>query len=94
MSEAKSTTDHDAIRTWVEQRGGRPARVREHQERGRSGGLLRVDFGDPDANLEEISWEEFFDAFDANGLAFLHQDRTAQGQPSRFNKFVSRQDGE
>jgi hypothetical protein len=27
MSESKTTTNHDEIRRWVEERGGRPARV-------------------------------------------------------------------
>lgn len=86
MSEATSTTDHDTIRRWAEARKGRPARVRDSGE----GGILRIDFGEPDAALEEISWEEFFEIFDDNDLAFLHQDKTGDGATSRFNKFVSR----
>jgi hypothetical protein len=90
MAEAKTTTDHDEIRQWVELRGGKPAHV---AETGSSGdpGVLRIDFnepgGDDDARLEEISWDEWFEAFDENGLAFLYQD---EGD-SRFNKLVSRE---
>ena len=85
MAEAKTTTDHDEIRRWVEERGGRPSHV---TETGSSGdpGVLRIDFGDQDEGLEEISWDDWFRAFEENELAFLYQD---EGE-SRFNKLVSR----
>ncbi|MBZ9936952.1 hypothetical protein LB518_11655 [Mesorhizobium sp. BR1-1-16] len=86
MSEAKKTRDHDEIRRWAEQRDGKPARVKT---RGK-GGILRIDFGEPEDELEPISWEAFFEIFDENDLDFLHQDRTADGGTSRFNKFVAR----
>ena len=86
MSEAKTTTDHDEIRKWVEARKGRPSRVKTSGE----GGLLRIDFRESDEEFEELSWDEFFGIFDENELAFLCQDKTADGKTSRFNKFVSR----
>jgi hypothetical protein len=86
MSEATTTTDHDEIRRWADKRGGRPSVVRTHGK----GGILRFDFGDKDEELEEISWDEFFQIFDESGLVFLHQDKTADGHESRFNKFVDR----
>lgn len=86
MADATTTTDHDEIRKWIEAREGRPAAVRT---RG-SGGILRIDFGEPEEDLEPIEWEEFFRIFDENRLAFLHQDKTADGKTSRFNKFVER----
>ena len=89
MSDSKTTTNHDEIRRWVEERGGRPAAVRDTGGDG-DAGILRIDFGDQDEGLEEISWDEFFDAFEENDLAFLHQDETEDGSQSRFNKFVSR----
>jgi hypothetical protein len=89
---ATTTTDHDEIRKWVEDRGGHPAMVAATERNGRSGGILRIDFDDPDGSddpgLHRISWEEFFKVFDDNDLAFLRQD---EGE-SRFNKFVQRQD--
>jgi hypothetical protein len=88
MSEAATTTDHDEIRRWAEKREGRPARVKTKDK----GGVLRIDFGEPDEELEEISWDEFFEIFDDNDLAFLHQDKTASGGTSRFNKFVNRKE--
>lgn len=86
MSEAVTTTNHDKIRRWVEEREGRPAIVRTSS----SGGVLRIDFGEAEDDLEEIGWDEFFKLFDDNGLAFLHQDKTSSGGTSRFNKFVDR----
>jgi hypothetical protein len=86
MSEAVQTTDHTTIRRWIEDRGGHPARVKGARE----GGILRVDFGEPEDNLEEIQWEDFFSIFDENELAFLYQDETKGGKTSRFNKFVER----
>lgn len=87
MSEAVQTTDHATIRRWIEERGGHPARVKGAGE----GGILRVDFGEPEDNLEKIEWEAFFSIFDENELAFLYQDETKGGKTSRFNKFVARQ---
>jgi len=91
MSEAQTTTDHAKIRKWIEERQGRPSRVRTtHGSDEKGGGLLRVDFQDSDEALEEISWDTFFKTFDENDLAFLHQDKTADGKTSRFSKFVNR----
>jgi len=87
MSSARTTTDHDAIRKWIEARDGRPAVVRT----GGEGGILRVDFREKDEELDEVGWDEFFRIFDENDLAFLHQDKTDDGGTSRFHKFVARE---
>lgn len=86
MSSSNTTTDHDEIRKWAEARDGHPAMVKTKGK----GGVLRIDFGEPEDNLEEVSWDEFFEVFDENKLAFLYQDKTADGKTSRFNKFVER----
>lgn len=90
---SNTTTDHDEIRKWVEERGGRPASV-SGTGNGDEAGVLRINFdepgGDDDDRLEDISWDEFFDKFEESKLAFLHQDITSGGQESRFFKFVSR----
>ena len=90
MAEAKTTTDHDEIRRWAEARGGKPASVKG-KGNGDDPGLLRIDFpGGAEKSLEDISWEEFFEAFEANNLAFLYQGETASGEESRFFKLVDR----
>lgn len=89
--ESGTTTDHDEIRRWVEKRNGQPARVKDTGG-GDDPGILRIDFdGDGrDDALEPIPWEEWFDAFDENRLAFLYQEQTKDGGESRFSKLVSR----
>jgi hypothetical protein len=89
MASAKTTTNHDTIRRWAEERGGRPARVKGTGGNG-DPGMLRLDFGERDPSLEEISWDEFFEKFDESDLAFLYQDETTSGDESRFSKFVER----
>jgi hypothetical protein len=91
MSESKTTTSHEEIRRWVETRGGRPARVKETGS-GSDPGILRIDYpgrGD-DESLEEISWDEWFDWFEKDELAFLYQEETSGGGESRFSKLVHR----
>lgn len=88
MASAKTTTDHQTIKQWVEERGGAPARVKGTGSDAGDPGILRIDypgFSGADS-LEHIEWEEFFDAFEDNELAFLYQDEPN----SRFSKFVAR----
>ncbi|HZO14296.1 MAG TPA: hypothetical protein VFB62_13585 [Polyangiaceae bacterium] len=56
-------------------------------------GILRIDFpGDGrEDTLEEITWEQFFDKFDREKLAFLYQEVTASGETSFFNKLIARE---
>lgn len=88
---SNKTTNHVVIRTWIEERGGRPATVKATVGKDDQG-LLRVDFpergkADP---LEEISWDAFFEKFEESKLAFLYQEETRTGRISHFSKFVSR----
>ena len=89
MAEARTTTDHNEIQRWIEQRGGRPTKVKGTESRDGEG-ILRVDFQEPENKLQPINWEEFFATFEDRNLAFLHQDKTAEGKESRFFKFVHR----
>jgi hypothetical protein len=89
MSDSHITTDHNKIKRWAEERGGKPATVKDTEEDGHAG-VLRIKLDPKDDRLEEISWEEFFEKFDEAGLAFLSQDKTKDGKISRFHKFVSR----
>ncbi len=94
MSEAKTTTDHDTIRRWTEERGGRPAAVHATHKGGETG-ILRIDFpnrGD-DGALDTIEWDAFFETFEKEKLAFLYQDKLKDGATSRFFKFVQRDGG-
>jgi hypothetical protein len=89
MSQGKLTIDHDEIRQWVQERGGRPSRVKDTVGKDHEGGLLRIDFGKPEPSLEEIR-DDFFKVFDGRELAFLYQNETAEGGKSYFGKPVHR----
>ncbi len=91
-SKRNITTDHKFIRKWVEERKGKPSRVRGTGGR-EDPGMLRIDFpGYSGAqSLEEIPWEDFFEKFEENNLAFLYQEKTSGGNVSRFNKLISRE---
>jgi hypothetical protein len=87
MPSAKTTTDHQTIQQWVEERGGTPARVKGTGTK-RKPGVLRIDYPgfSGEDTLEPLEWDTFFEAFEANELAFLFQDEP----DSRFSKFIAR----
>lgn len=89
---SKTTTNHNQIRRWADARHAHPARVKG-TGRGNDPGMIRLDFpGFSGANkLEEISWDQWFDAFDNNNLALIYQEKTASGKRSNFNKLVGRE---
>jgi len=84
---AEVTTNHEKIRKWVEEKGGKPAAVtRTHQ--GGDVGIVRIMFPDAPQSehqaLTEISWEEFFKEFEERKLALLYE------EDSLFSKIVGR----
>jgi hypothetical protein len=83
---ADTTTDHDKIRRWAEQHGGRPASVSATGSAD-DPGILRIMFREApqhdDDALGEISWDEWLRAFDENDLALIYE------PDSNFNKLVS-----
>lgn len=89
MSKSHTTTDHEKIRQWAEERGGYPARVHKTANWDDLG-ILRIEFRDPDDKLERLEWNAFFETFEADNLAFVYQEKTADGSMSRFCKFVER----
>lgn len=93
MSDAKTTTNHEQIKSWVEERGGHPARVKGTNSKSTSG-ILLIDYPGYSGTqtLEAITWDEFFQGFEENKLAFLYQDETKAGEESRFSKLVNREE--
>jgi competence ComEA-like helix-hairpin-helix protein len=91
MGSATRTIDHQTIQDWVEARGGCPAHVKRSAD-ANDPGILRIDFPgySGQQSLEAIDWDTWFDWFEKNQLALLLQDKTADGQQSRFNKLVRR----
>ena len=52
-TQANYLVDHDEIRSWVEERGGRPATIAGTPKKGEEAGLLRIDF--PGGGLECVA---------------------------------------
>jgi len=78
-----ATTHHEVIRQWAEDRDGVPATV-EGTEHGDHLGVLRIDFGAKEKNLRRVSWEEWFNTFDARHLNFIYQEQRTDGSQSNF----------
>jgi hypothetical protein len=59
-------------------------------------GMIRLDFPgySGEGSLEPIEWDEWFQKFDASGLALLVQETTPGGERSNFNKLVKRETAE
>lgn len=85
MSDSFVTQDHEEIRQWIEQRGGHPATVTAFKDSD-GPGVLRVSF--PEPGLQRISWTDFFKKLDDENLALVCQEETADGDTSRFCRFV------
>ena len=79
----KLTADHAEIRRWVEERGGRPGVIPARD----GGKRLAVSF--EAAGCEPLSWDEFFERFDRESLAFAYPP-DANGEGVRDAKLVSR----
>jgi hypothetical protein len=94
---SKTTTSHEEIQSWAESRGGKPACILGTGGKN-DAGMLRIMFPDSpfanDDNLRELSWDDWFEAFDTNGLALAYEDHTADGKKSRFNKLIARSTAE
>lgn len=91
--EPKITTDHEVIKKWAEERGGKPAVVANTEGTGPGAGLLRINFPSyGEKKLKEISWDNFFKTFEQQKLAFLYQDQVRSGEQSRFFKFIRRKE--
>ena len=85
----KSTTDHEVIKDWIEKRGGHPfgftgSKALRINIPGRYPGRHTYD------GSERLTWDKFFNRFEAKELAFLYQEEMRTGEESYFFRFVSR----
>src|SRR5215210_6722644 len=83
-----ATTHHQVIKEWAEARGATPATV-EGTEHGDHLGVLRFDFGGESDNLRHVSWDEWFETFDARKLNFIYQEQRSDGNQSNFFRLES-----
>ena len=77
------TADHGEIRGWIERHGGCPTLFAVDGRRDRLGVTFEG------AGSASLSWDEFFDRFDREGLAFEYSP-DANGEGVRSAKLVSR----
>ena len=83
-------TDHEALREWVEARGGSPA-AHVSNRGGEASGELDIHFpGVNDDDLEDIDWNSFFDIFERKHLALLDVSETPEDAPTLDFRFTSR----
>jgi hypothetical protein len=87
--ETITTTEHETVRDWVEQRGSVPAQVTDPAGED-PGSLAIVPAGKDDDSLALISWEEFFEIFDDEGLAFVYQTEKENPREQWFCAFTQR----
>lgn len=93
-------TDRQAIRQWAEARGGNPVLIEMPEGTG-SRTILQLTFGQDSLNAEGnegpdrvdgyrlVSWDEWFEALDANGLSLSVSDDPAGGNEAEYT-FVPR----
>jgi hypothetical protein len=96
IGKSRCTLDHETIRRWVEERGGRPAVVKARSRGDYEAASPRIDFPQYRSTgvLQRISWDQFFRKFTEKRLAFVYQERTQKGLMSRYFKLVSRDSAE
>lgn len=83
-------TDHDALREWVEGRGGLPA-THLSNRKGSAAGELDIHFpGVNDEDLQDVDWDTFFEAFDRDHLALLDLSGNPEDEPTLDFRFTSR----
>ncbi len=83
------TTDHETIKQWVETRGGTPARATGQAEDDASS-LYIVREDETMEGLESLTWNEFFDIFESQGLSFVYQERDVGETDEWFYDLVDR----
>jgi hypothetical protein len=87
----ETTTDHDAIQEWVEGHGSTAAQVSEPV--GDDPGSLAVVPTDiDDDSVDLLSWDEFFEIFEDEELAFVYQTDKDDPDEQWFCKFIHREE--
>lgn len=88
------TKDHFIIQDWADYRYGHPARIVDSDIDSYYRGGLMIHFEDdePDINIQDISWDEFFNIFDEHNLVFLFSRQKPNGNLSYFYHFLRASD--
>lgn len=81
----KYIINNDEVRSWVEERGGVPAVLKEISENGEeSPEMLHLAFGKLSPEMEEMDWEEFAERFDNENLALAFDDEAPKSNTPDF----------
>lgn len=83
IRETVRTHDHERIKHWVENRGGTPSVVDGTWDGKR--GELRIDFGESNEILSEITWDDFFGMFEEGNLDLVYKKNNDSSQ-HRFDE--------
>lgn len=91
--ETKTTTNHEEIRQWAADRGGRPARIHNTFGSTQDSCVLQIDFlyDKYDDDVKEVTWDEFFELFDREQMVLVYQTETEGGKLSRFGRVVKKE---
>ncbi len=92
--EPKTTTDHAVIKDWAEKRGATPCASYLAQPHPLDDQMSVLEFvfpGNDSSELVPITWEQFFEQFDAQGLTMVYQEHRLSGERSNFCRIVRRQ---
>jgi hypothetical protein len=76
----QNKNNRKSIRTWIEDRNGKPAIVKGTKD------LLRIKFSKEDEDLQEIQWDRFFNLLKKNSLLFIYDNE----KDSRFCAFIDK----
>ncbi len=89
FAQGKVTIDRNIIRKWAQARHGWPALVKKVTSAGIEMVLSFV-FPDnePLETVRKISWEEFFEKFDQQHLAFVYQESDRNRELSYYYEFI------
>lgn len=87
--DTRTTTDHETIREWVEGRGSTAAQVTEPAGND-PGSLAIIPVGKMDDSVRDLPWEEFFEIFEEEKLAFVHRTERDDPKEQWFCAFIER----
>ncbi len=98
MDDTKVTVDHNTIKAWAKQFGGKPEILDDKEAKGDEvtirinfPGITDESFIPDNLSEEDISWDEFFQKFDAQDLAFEYTDKKQINDPSAAYHFIKRE---
>ena len=91
MGKRLTTMDHDEIKSWISNRGGKPVIIEEQKSEGPVTSLS-VEFDEKEVSgevKEDLDWNGFFEIFEKKMLAFQYDEDEGDKKNKSF-KIVGR----